>query len=230
MKGYNISYQEEIKNMITNGDIKLYNDHTDLNIHCEYKGYEITSELNVPYLYYKNKSNPSGYINQILSDETKMEKVSEDVFRRLVIHISVDKFINEDDEWFEDTDEEVYDEEFNEEYEDYQDRLQKHFPGVFLTEEQQKNYDKVNEKVYVLIGIMEYEDKDIYQFVSEYGLTIHSDKITFYAPYLSKSVYEWVGWCCNIIDKILRFFTDEEDNEDLTDDINDEEYVNEEDD
>lgn len=226
---FNLGYQQEAKNMIAAGTIQLYDDHTDLNIHFNYKGYEITSNLNVPYPYYKSKSNPLGYINQILSDES-IEKVHEDVFRELVIHLSVDKFINEDDEWFSDDDEEIYDEEINEEYEDYQDRLKKHFPGVFLSEEQQKNYDKANEKVYVLLGIMDYEDKDIYQFVSQYNLTIHSDKITFYAPYLSKSVYEWIGWCCNIIDKILRFFTDEEDNEDLTDDINDEEYMNEEDD
>ena len=223
---FNLGYQQEVKNMIAAGTIQLSVFETG---HFNYKGYEITSNLNVPYPYYKSKSNPLGYINQILSDES-IEKVHEDVFRELVIHLSVDKFINEDDEWFSDDDEEIYDEEINEEYEDYQDRLKKHFPGVFLSEEQQKNYDKANEKVYVLLGIMDYEDKDIYQFVSQYNLTIYSDKIVFYAPYLVKSVYEWIGWCCNIIDKIIRFFTDEEDNEDLTDDINDGEYMVDEED
>ena len=208
--------EDQIRNMIIANEIHLLDDHTDLNIHFAYKGYEVSTNTNIPYTY-KRKSNPLGLIEQKLSDRSK-ESVQQDYFRELVIHMPIDKLIENDDD---DSDDDIFESDYAEENldndieddEEYEDEVRNHFPGLYLTSKQEELYAKAGERIYVLIGIMEDEVRDIYQFVSEFGLTMFPDKIVFYAPQRSKSTYEWISWCIRIIDKVLNFFKDEDDEE-----------------
>ena len=96
--------------MIIANEIHLLDDHTDLNIHFAYKGYEVSTNTNIPYTY-KRKSNPLGLIEQKLSDRSK-ESVQQDYFRELVIHMPIDKLIENDDD---DSDDDIFASDYAEE-------------------------------------------------------------------------------------------------------------------
>ena len=202
--------------MISANTIELYPDHSELNIHFKYKGIEVSSILNQPYHYEFN--DPLRRIDQRVN-ENEIEKAPEDVFRSLVIHMNIDayKALDDDDDLY---NEDEYDDpedgdEEDDSLESYNTRLEKHFPGLYLTTKQKEGYARAKSRVFVLISIMDMENKDIYTFVSKNGLVVYDDSIVFYAPMLSKTSYEYMFWCVSIIDKILKYFSDDEDEYDI---------------
>lgn len=208
MSHFNLERHETIKNMIGANTIELYPDHSELNIHFKYRDIEVSSILN---------QNPLRRIDQIVNDN-EIEKIPEDFFRSIVIHLKLDSYIAlEDDEDLYDEDEYDDPEDGDEEddsLESYNTRLEKDFPGLYLTSKQKDGYARARSRVYTLIRLMDIEEKDIYTFVSKNGLVINDDNITFYAPMLSQNSYEYIFWCVTIIDKIIQYFSDDEEEDD----------------
>ena len=208
MSKFNLENQEQVRNMISAGTIKLFSDHSELNIHFNYKDIEIKSELNEPDKYLVN--DPSRRITQIVN-ETNSEKVKQDVFRELVIHLNIDSYINLDENDLYDENEDPEDDELDDdEYESYQTRLQNHFPGLYLSEKQKAGYSRAASRVFFLRLLMDSENKDVYIFASTNGLKIEDDCIKFDAPMLSKNQYEYMFWCIKIIDKVIKIFSEED--------------------
>lgn len=199
--------------MIKANTIELYPDHTELNIHFKYKDIEVSSELH----------NTAFHKLQQRVEDNNIENIEEDVFRDLLIHMKIDEYLALDDdsdlgEDYEDEDEEEYlDDDIDEE--SYQTRLEKHFPGLFLTKSQRNNLSKARARSYVFRALTQIDNKDIYVFMSTNSLTFEDDYIRIYAPTLSKNQYEYIFWCVNIIDKIIKEFVE-------VDDEGEEEYDN----
>ena len=210
--------------MISDNTIQLFSDYNENNIHFKYKEIEVSSQLNPSYL------NRDEYkrISQIYEDNNKFELVEDDYTREIIIHIKIDEYLvltdNYEDDFDDDEESEVeasdddYDDE--DDIESHSDKLKRHFSGMYLTDKQIKGYDKANSRAPIIRAIMDIEDNDIYSFVSIWGLNILNDYIKFWAPVRSKSEYEWIFWAITIIDKILYYFKEDED-EDYID--NDEE-------
>ena len=205
--------------MIEDNTIQLYSDHTENNIHFIYKNIEVSSHLYPSYLnrdLYKR-------IAQIYEDDNKFELIEDDYTREIHINIKIDEYMalidDYDDEIKEDEESDIEasdtDDEDNEDLESYTNRLKKHFPGMYLTDNQIKGYSKADGRAPIIRALMDIEKNDIYTFVSIWGLNILTDYIKFWAPVRSKSEYEWIFWCVTIIDKFLYYFNDDEDEEDL---------------
>ena len=211
-KDFGLMHQEKINNYIKTNIITLFPDNDNNNIHFLYKNIEVKTDLNIPYLY----QDPLGRINQIVGESFNVEMVQEDYFRHLIININIKTLMDDEDGIIDDEDEnDIIDD--NEE-ESFEDRLKKHFPGLFLTDKQLKNYDDAANKIQLLDDIMMEEQNSIFVFSSLYGLKIFNDKIIIYAPGLTKSNYDWMFYACTIIDKILSYYNDDEEEEYLNED------------
>ena len=207
MSSFNLENQEKVKNLIKANIITLYPDHSELNIHFKYRDIEVSSKLNNTAL---------NYINQIVN-EREQEKVPEDVFREILINVKIDdylKILDEEDSMYDEDEEDELDDELDED--SYDVKLHKHFPGQYLTKSQRENYNLARERSYALKILSNVENKSIYIFMSINGLEINKNYIKFNAPMLSKNQYEYMFWCVNIIDKLIKEFIEYED-EDYTD-------------
>ena len=129
--------------MIGDNTIQLFPDHTENNIHFKYKEIEVSSQLNPSYL---NRDKYKRII-QICEDDNKMELVEDDYTREIIIHIKIDEYLA----LIDDSDDDIIDKEESEiessdedddEEESYSDRMKKHFPGMYLTDNQIKGYNK----------------------------------------------------------------------------------------
>lgn len=215
-----------IQAYIKTGEIQLCDDFSENNLHFFYKNIEVTSPLNVPHPYF-NASNPLGLLDQILGEyDGPHEWCEEDYFRKIVIYMDIQDIVSYDDG--EDEDDDTY---FNdpsdsfddddEESESYTDKLRKHYPGLYLTPEQEKGYDHADAKRDLLDAITNDDNEDmpshdtLFGFCYIRGLTLHDDRVEFMAPSRSLDMYEWMFWAVDVIDKILAYKAsiDEEDEE-----------------
>ena len=219
--------QAHIKNLIKVSIIVLKEDHDDLNLHFTYKGVEVKAILNSPYPY----PNPEKTINQVLTEYDDYETVKEDFFREIFIYMNIKDMLDEvgalddEDEEEEDILDSLLDD--DEDYEDsYEDKLKKHFPGLYLSDWHIKGYDQANSKKELLHDIMMEEVNSIFAFSSIRGLVIENNYVKFSAPYLSMAPEEWMFYACTIIDKINKYFKDQSEDEDDNEDSLDEEWSN----
>ena len=206
MVGFGEQREMAVSNMIKTGQIKLFPDFTENNIHFSYRDVEVTSELNVPYQYFSHK-NPRGLITQ-RDIENNPEYVEEDFFRKIVIWMDVKNAVSYDNE----DDDEDYDDEDEDEYGNtYVDKLKKHFPGQYNSPWQEKAYEDANSKRDLMKKITDDENENIsnndtlFVFAHTQGLSLFNDRVEFMAPSLSKSNLEWIFWAVNIIDKIKAY-------------------------
>ena len=216
---YNDWRQTYIENLIKYNIITLHEDHSDLNLHFTYKNTEVTSYLNAPYPYYP--------VKLIDTEPDDYEYYNEDFYRTVFIAMDINTMLDEDSD-DEDEEEEDIIADANEEdsYETFEDRLRRHFPGLYLTDKQLKGYDSANNKKELLHNIMMDEEYSIFAFSSIRGLKLDDNGITFTIPFLSKPPKEWMFYCCVVIDKVLKYFTDNDDEYD-DEDLLDEEWTNE---
>lgn len=153
-------------------------------------------------------------ISQIYEDNNKFELVEDDYTREIHINLEIDKYLALiDDEELEEDDEsdiEAIDDDSDDSGESYYDIIKKHYPGVYLIDNQIKGYEKGNQRKPILEAIMDVEEDSIYSFVSIWDLVITNKYIRFWAPTRSKSNYEWMYFCKIIIDKILKVFIEDD--------------------
>lgn len=207
-----------IQTYIKDGTIQLCDDFSTNNLHFFYKDIEVTSPLNVPHPYY-NIDNPNGLIDQILGEyEGPHELCEEDYFRKMIVHINIREIVldgeeedDDDDDSFFDDPTDSFDDDDDEDGESYTDRLKKHYPGLYLTPEQEKGYDHADAKRDLLDAITRDDNDDmpshdtLFGFCYIRGLVLYDDRAEFMAPSLSMDKYEWMFWAVNVIDKILAY-------------------------
>ena len=130
--------------------------------------------------------------------------------------VSYDDEEDEEDTYFDDEDDE-------EESDTYFDRLKSLYPGIYLTDEQEKGYDHSEAKRDLIDKITSDDNSDmsnndtLFGFCYIRALTLYDDRVEFMAPSLSLDRNEWMFWATNVVDKILdyqRSIDDEEDEED----------------
>lgn len=208
------------KNLIKYDSIHLKPDFDNNMLHFEYKNAEVTCELNLPETY-KNKNNPEGLLRQIIGEYNQIEECKEDFFRKMIIYMDI-KSITEDedeeDEYDDDVDEDIDNEDDDDENDTpYTDKLKAHYPGCYLTPEQEKGYDGATRKKDLANFLLEDDNiaDTLFPFAYIKGMKIYDDRIEFMAPNLSMDIYEWIFWACNTIDKVLEYKRkmDEEDDE-----------------
>ena len=195
--------------MIKDNTIVLFPDHNEINIHFKYKDIEVSSEL--------HNTEFKKLVQR--KEDNDIELVEEDVFRDILIHMKIDDYLNLDDDSdltddLEDDKDDLLDDYDDDIEESYQYKLEKHFPGQYLTKLQKEKLSKAKARVYIIRALSQIENKDIYIFMSTNGLTFEDNYIRFYAPTLSKNQYEYMFWCVNIIDKVIKTFIEDEDEDD----------------
>lgn len=215
-KYFNLQRDRLISTYIQEDIIHLLSDFSDNNIHFIYKDIEVTSEHNIPYPYY-NIDNPKGLLKQIIGEYNQIELCQEDYFRKLIIHmdiktLSMDEDEEDDDEEYENDDEDEDDESYET---SYNDQLKNHYPGLYLSDNQIKGYDSAESKRDLLKTLLDDEEVSdtLFGFAYIKGLKIYDDRVEFMAPKLSMSTNEWIFWAVNVIDKILDYYKDDDEDE-----------------
>lgn len=209
---FNRFKDQYIDNLIKDNIISLLDDHTELDLHFSYRDIEVTSKLNNPYPY--NKIN---VITDIPHNDSSIN-IDNDCFRTIYINIDVKSIVNQDDE---ELDEDIDDIEDDDDTETFNDRLKRHFSSLYLSKRHEEGYSSADSKLSLLGDVLMSEVNNIFVFSSTSGLKIFDDHVEFMAPYLSMSTNRWIAYACSVIDKLLDYNKEEDEEDDF--DLEDEE-------